>query len=932
MLCKAEPNCTQGIPGDVDGDCTVNLVDFSSMASNWQHDSNCEPNVAEDWVALYDGPATFVDRGSGIAVDNSGNIYVTGDSWGPGTKYDYVTVKYDSNGTILWEARYHGLGDMPYYEDYAKAIAVDDNGNVHVTGYSYGTSLNYDYATVKYDSNGNELWVARYNGPADLSDFAYAITVDTSGNVYVTGTSEGDYATVKYDSEGNQLWIARYDAGNDDEAGDIAVDTNGNIYVTGESEDSKGDPDYATVKYDSDGNQVWAVRYNGPDNDWDRATSIALDASGNIYVTGNSDGGSATYSDFATIKYTPAGSQVWVARYNGPANSSDSARAIAIDNQNNIYVTGSSRGVSTEYDYATVKYEPNGNQCWAVRFNGTENDDDLPEAISTDSSGNVYVTGYSTDPCGHYDYDYATVKYSTDGDELWVSTYNGAGNEYRNIDHAYGIALDNVGNVYITGESWGPNTYVDYATIKYDSNGNEIWVALYDGPATHDDFGYAMAIDGNDNLYVTGESYGPNAQEDYLTIKYDPNGNKIWEARYDGTAEEGWMTDTAHAVAVDDSGNVYVTGESWGQETHRDYATVKYNTNGNQLWVARYNGLYTDSYDEARCIAIDEIGNVYVTGSSGSDSATIKYDTNGNELWVKRDGPSGSVNMAMAVDSYSNVYVTGSSGGDYATVKYDSNGNELWATSYNGPGNSDDYPYAITVDSLGNAYVTGSSYGSGTSRDIATIKYDPNGNELWVVRYDGPANDYDYAQAMTIDDNNNIYVSGYSAGLGTNSDYATIKYDQDGNELWVARYDGPNNGYDYALAIAVDSKGNTYVTGQIESVYIRDDDYATVKYDPNGNELWVAIYDGLGEETRSSYADVARAIEVDSHDDVYVFGESWGLGTYSDYTLIKYSSVCDCIPEVLGDTNNDCEVDFIDLAVLARHWLECNIDPPEACW
>src|SRR3972149_4270224 len=119
---------------------------------------------------------------------SSGGRGTTG-SGGAGTLNDYATVKYNANGTQLWVARYNG----PDWDgDYSKALSVDASGNVYVTGYSYGGGFTgNDYATVKYNATGNQLWVAWYNGPGNLRDYATALTVDVLGNIYVTGYSWG---------------------------------------------------------------------------------------------------------------------------------------------------------------------------------------------------------------------------------------------------------------------------------------------------------------------------------------------------------------------------------------------------------------------------------------------------------------------------------------------------------------------------------------------------------------------------------------------------------------------------------------------------------------------------------------------------------------------------------------------------------------------
>jgi uncharacterized delta-60 repeat protein len=425
--------------------------------------------VQEEWVALYNG-GYGPDIGGAIALDASGNVYVTGSSVGPGTCnlacIDYATLKYDASGTQQWVARYNGPASD---SDQASAIAVDISGNVYVTGSSIGTTWpDYDYATIKYDSSGQQQWASRYSGPGNDLDFGNSIAVDASGNVYVTGASFGsgtgfDYATVKYDSAGQQQWVARYNGpGNaDDEAYGIAVDASGNVYVTGSSAGSGTANDYATIKYNASGQEEWVARYDGPTSSNDYANAIAIDASGNVYVTGFSDDSGF---DYATVKYDNSGQEQWVGRYNGPAHDDDEARAIAVDGSGNVYVAGYSVGSGTQEDYATIKYDPAGTEEWVARYNGQANFNDDAHAIAVDSSGNVYVTGWSV----------------------------------------------------------GLGTGFDYATVKYDSSGQEQWVMRYDGPASVDDQSYAVAVDASGNVCVTGYSTvdAKTGLTDYTTIKY----------------------------------------------------------------------------------------------------------------------------------------------------------------------------------------------------------------------------------------------------------------------------------------------------------------------------------------------------------------------------------------------------------------------------
>jgi hypothetical protein len=429
------------------------------------------------------------------------------------------------------------------------------------------------------------------------------------------------------------------------------------------------------------------------------------------------------------------------------------------------------------------------------------------------------------------------VPYTGDPDCEQVARYDGPGN---GTDDATAVTTDGFGHVYVTGLSVGTGGHSDFATIAYDSNLDQLWVARYDGPAGLGDGAYAIATDGSGNVYVTGLSIGVGTNFDYATIKYDSSGHELWVARYNGP---GNGVDWAKAIAVDSSGNVYVTGYSLGIGSFSDYATVAYGPNGAQLWVARYNGP-ANGPDAATAIAIDGSGNVYVTGTSpgsgtGYDYATVSYDPAGSQRWVARYDRSGldDYAFALATDSSGHVYVTGGGFGrsgtdDYVTIAYGSSGNALWVAKYDGPAGGDDSAYAMAIDSSGNVCVTGfSGVGIGTTAgaDYATICYDPNGNQRWAARYDGPAGGVDWAFSMATDGFGNVYVTGLSDGSGTGSDYATISYDSSGTQRWIERYDGPASGDDIARDVAVSSSGNVYVTGSSAGSGTGID-YATVRY------------------------------------------------------------------------------------------------------
>jgi hypothetical protein len=250
-------------------------------------------------------------------LDGNGNVFVTGDSRGTGSGRDYATIMYSSAGVPLWTNRYSGPAFAGYAGDVATSLAVDSSGNVIVTGASdrLGDSdfPYFDFATIKYSNAGVPLWTNRCNLPGYDNAYARALVVDANGNVFVTGYSERyvfynrDVATVAYSSTGGSLWTNRYDGPGhwEDEALSIAVDLSGNVFVSGNSYGTNNNSDFATIAYSGGGVPLWTNRFVGLVDDWDSASAVAVDGSGNVIVTGwsrTTSNGSG--SDFVTIKFS----------------------------------------------------------------------------------------------------------------------------------------------------------------------------------------------------------------------------------------------------------------------------------------------------------------------------------------------------------------------------------------------------------------------------------------------------------------------------------------------------------------------------------------------------------------------------------------------------------------------------------------------------
>ena len=451
------------------------------------------------------------------------------------------------------------------------------------------------------------------------------------------------------------------------------------------------------------------------------------------------------------ISYPQNVTEEWTARYTGEgALGSDRAYDIAVDKSGNVYVTGSSETQGQLFDFVTVKYNPGGQELWAAKYNGPDDRSDISSAITVDDAGNVYVTGFSGIIEGVFEHhDFLTIKYNSGGIEQWVARYDGPAD--RGLDVAADIVVDADGNVYVTGRSAAINNDMDYATIKYNSEGLEQWVARYNGIEQGDDQAVALAVDNSGNIFVTGFSQQDttSSTRDYVTIKYNSNGQEQWVAVYSTSGD-----DEPNDLAIDNSGNVYVTGKSNAVSTGEDYLTVKYTSEGVEQWTARYTGLNTLQSDRGKALAVDNAGNVYVTGGSYG----------------------------------------GTAGGfsDYATVKYNSDGVEQWAARYSYPNAGIDEAVSIALDEEGNIYVGGFSQ-SETLNDYAAIKYNANGEEQWVARYNGSANSNDMIAAIAVDEQSNVYVTGTSRGAGTVEDYVTIKYSQKTSDVQTISSEIPDN-------------------------------------------------------------------------------------------------------------------------------------------
>ena len=411
-----------------------------------------------------------------------------------------------AEGDVLWTRTYN---DAANAGDYGYGIAVDGEGNVYVTGSEY-VSPNDNIWVRKYDTNGYLVWTSTYNGADNGMDQGFGIAVDGSGNVYVTGreTVTGEGANIwvrKYDSDGDEVWTKTHTSasGNYDYGRGIAVDGNGNVYVTGYEYISGQEDNIWVRKYDSDGDVVWTKTYNGVANTGDRGCGIAVDGSGNVYVTG-AETVAGEASNVWVRKYDSDGDVLWTRTYNGTDNDDDIGYGIAVDESGNVYVVGCEMTIAEAANIWVRKYDTDGDVVWTRTYNDIEDNDDLGQGIAVDGSGNVYVTG-SEWVTGEQDNIWAR-KYDADGDIVWTKTHNGPINEK---DRGRGIAVDDSGNVYVTG-------WVDQNGAKYD-----VWVRKYEGAFGE---GFEPPTRGNVKIQGGRRGYVNPKRNEKAKIHFQPSG------------------------------------------------------------------------------------------------------------------------------------------------------------------------------------------------------------------------------------------------------------------------------------------------------------------------------------------------------------------------------------------------------------------------
>lgn len=871
------------------------------------------------WANKFQSTGDNSDRLYKIAPAGNGDFVATGYTTREGNYRDIFTVKLNSAGDSIWSRSWNGLENG---NDEASLVITDVLGNTYVAGFTDAGNKQDDIVLLKYDANGTLLWDTTWNSSAYLDDYPTGLALDGNANVLICGIAEpdtitgsNDYITLKIAPSGGLLWQNQYSrptiTGGKDEANAIVVDASGNVYVTGRSSNGLDD-DFVTIKYDGNtGTALWTQLYNSGNGD-DRAADIALDNAGNVVVVGRNDNGNN--DDIRILKYSAAGILQWSRFYNGPSNQNDRGLKITTDLSNNVYVAGQTdvnTTIVTNYDFVVLKYNSSGTVQWARTEGYAALQNDIPNSIAVDASGRVFATGRSDqdpDPLVTND-DCMTVAFDAAGTKLWTNYVSGSGTGGN--DEGFSLVVDNTtGELLLAGGSENNGTQKDGLLVRYQAAGSEVWKKEINGEGDLSSSARSMVVDVNNRVYYAGYVYIEDDERDALIAAVDNNGQPVCSIHFNGSNDED---DEFQSIGVDGSGFIYATGYTKSLDRKSDFFTVKWNPfSCDTVWTRTYNHSSNQS-DRAESLVVDAAGNVYVTGRSdqdpndtldNNDIVTIKYDSNGNQLWLQRYNGTGNLRDEPAkimLDNSGHVLVCGRTeniqNDDFIVLKYDPvTGNPSWAAPavYNGPFSNDDRALDMTVDASNNIFVCGysqTSSGNATD-DAAIVKFDAGGNFVSFFPYDGLGLGNDQAVGITHDQQDNIYAILYTdddiSPLVSNYDYLTIKFDNNLNQLWGTPpiYNSPVNGDDYPVSISVNGAGDVYVTGTSEYDTTGgrvNQNWATIRYNSSGQQSWVANYDGSGNRDDSPNALTLRGNAL------WVAGFSISSGIdQKDATVLRY--------------------------------------------
>lgn len=879
-------------------------------------------DVDGKWLWAKNLGGSSLDYGYGVAVDNKDNVYITGSMQSGvvlGTTtftskggHDVHVTKFDSKGKWLW-TRTGGSSSS----DYGYGLGVDATGNVYVSGYTYGSPVfgsftlnnagSADAFVAKLSSTGNWMWVKGVGGTG--SDFANDLRLDKVGNIYISGDFSGkvtvgkttlssaggsDLFVAKMDSNGQVKWVAQGGGTSTDLGRNLAVDGTGNVYVAGYTNSSStwgtttlssnGSTDIFVGKLSPMGNWMWVKNVGG--SGFDYGWGVATDPAGNVYLSGyfqNSVvmGGTTLTSkgnrDFFLAKLDPTG--FWLSAQSGGNSSSDYGYGAAVDPFGNAYLTGylSGTGTNSFMGMSLSVASGQGNTIFVARMlaTGCPQPCKAGEAccagtcrkLATDANncsacfqscslGGTCAASKCACPTGTTACGSACVNTQTSNSNCGACGKTCGGGQVcsagtcgcpTGLTLCSGACLDVSSDAKNCG---GCGKACKAGEQCQSSKCVSAW-AQSGGGKSGSDYGYGVGVDATGNVYVTGYFYsGSSSSPTTLltfgkTVLTGKGGSDVFVAKFNsaGALQKaivmgGKGSDYAYNMAVDGTGNVYVTGRftSGSSSSPTTLGTFGSLTltgkGGSDVFVAKLD-------KDLKVLKAE------VMGGKGTDYGYgVDYDATGN-VYVAGYWSTGSSTSPTTLGTFGTTTLTGKGGYDMFVAKLDKDLKVLKTNQ--GGGKSSDYAYDLDVDSAGNVFVVGRFNGGSTATTLGTFGTFTLTSKGWydifVAQYDkdlkltkvvsAGGKDYEYAYGVVSDGKGNVYVTGsFYAGSSSNPstlgtfgtttltgkgsyDFFVAKLDKD--LKFVKAVTGGATSTDHGYDVALDATGNVHITGYVAS-------------------------------------------------------------------------------------------------------------------
>ncbi len=556
------------------------LLNISISAQN---SSQIQLKWSASFPAVDSSDSYLSANSKNTAIDNEGNVCLfVSELSAEFPFYRFKLTKYNPSGIMMWQVKSNNIEPNNYVAD---IMEIDNYDNIYISAHAFENNVPGGLLISKFNSKGLLLWTKKYNGNL-INSFSSPVDMkfDKNGNIILLGYAgrvENNIARndslllMKYNSFGTLVWTAKTNNDSIIYKANLEIDDSSNIYISGET--AAFSHQIRFTKYNSLGMNVWRSSYFDK-NYYYTAIDLVTGLDGNHYIIASSSNLNFN-SKWITIKFDNNGQQKW-ASYEDKDSSSDAYETpLLINVDNNFISVLGYENKNNISDFFLIKYDANGNKISERSYLDTTNE--YVERVELDNLGNLYTAGFMQNPDKIY-----LIKFDSFGNKAWSTNFLSGG--IKGAETGMNLVFDNTGYIFLTTEDSTKRADInEVITSQYDINsGKEIFTIRSNEYLQHQ--AVSMIMDNNRNTYFAGWiENGKGGNKNFLTLKYDPFGKMLWSSRYFGPEHS---IDMADAVAVDNNGNVYVTGESIGINSNFDFATIKYNSNGEEEWSVRYDG------------------------------------------------------------------------------------------------------------------------------------------------------------------------------------------------------------------------------------------------------------------------------------------------------------------------------------------------------